>query len=253
MDSRSSEMLRQTTCGLGERIGNLPGGTPVPRGLNEGGSRMKKALVGMTLAAMLLASGCGTFGSSGNSDYWDAANVARGNAADYADDLDVAAAETRKAVEAAEKTRAAAMEAADARRQDALGAAEYRLQAARESAADSNAVEAAEIAYTIAVEAAQDRYNTAVDPVRDVEAKWSAVVLLATVAREANVTAAKAIEARDVYMSVLGDGTDMTDMATAAAEASRRAVEASDAIYAARVAEAAYRAAAREVGIGTEE
>lgn len=41
MDIRSSEILRQTTCGLGERIGNLPGGTPVPRGLNEGGSRME--------------------------------------------------------------------------------------------------------------------------------------------------------------------------------------------------------------------
>ena len=212
----------------------------------------------------MLATGCGSFGTSGNSDYWDAANVARVNAVDYADDLDVAAAETRKAVEAAEKTRAAAMEAADTRRQDALESAEDRLQAARESAEDSDAVEAAEKVYTTAVEAAreaysaaeetaQDRYNAAVDPVRDVEEKWSAVVLSATVAHEANVTAAKAIEARDVYMSVLGDGTEMTDMATAAAEASRRAVEASDAIYAARVAEAAYRAAAREVGIGTEE
>lgn len=201
---------------------------------------MKKALVGMTLAAMLLASGCGTFGASGNSDYWEAANVSRVNAVDHSESLEDAVDATAKAVEAAEKTRAAAIEAADARRRDAL-----------ESASGSAAIDAVEKAYTAAIEAARDRFDATVRPVRDVEEKWRAAFDAATAATFANVAAAMAIESSDVYMAVLDDVTESTE--AAAEEASRRAVEASSAIYEAEIAEMDYRKAAIDAGAWTEE
>lgn len=100
---------------------------------------------------------------------------------------------------------------------------------------------------------ANARGSAEIKRAREREEKWRAVYNAAAAAALANVSAAIAIESRDVYRSVLDDGTELTDMASAASEASSRAVEASSAIYEAEIAEMDYRKAAIDAGAWTEE